>query len=296
MDPRYTLRWLIICCACFAACGCGGGSSSGASDTGATSTTLNTAATALPNNEAAPEPELVTEVEEQVTIALMVLYTPGVAVRFADPDLRIQHLVNVANDVLSGSGARLELELVHVERVTYPDEVTIVQALEDVTFGHHPSVANVTRWRDSVAADLVVLLRPYANDGHCGHAWIGGYGTQGDFSNAVEADYAYSVVAADCSDYVLLHEVGHNLGLAHSRREDPAGGTYPYAAGFGMDNDFVTIMASPTEFNAVRLPFLSTPHRQCNGVPCGISQTDAARGADAVTTLNVVAPQVQAYR
>ena len=68
--------------------------------------------------------------------------------------------------------------------------------LQDLTFARHAAFADTATLRDDVEADLVTLIRPYANDGLCGYAWIGGYGTGGDFGNPAEADYAYSVAGS----------------------------------------------------------------------------------------------------
>lgn len=224
------------------------------------------------------------------------LYSAGVHNLYPDPDLRIQHLFNVANDVLETSGVALAFELAHLEQVAYPDEPGVEAALEAVTLGTDPVFASVAQLRDAVQADVVVLFRPYTTDGMCGYAWIGGYQTDGDFSNPAEADFAYSTVAVDCSDYTLLHELGHNLGLAHSRLEDPDGGSLRYGAGHGSANDFVTIMATPSEFNAVRLPLLASPVLTCNGSPCGVPANDDVNGADAVAALSISKDQVAGYR
>jgi hypothetical protein len=285
----------VLLCILFALTGCGGGGGGGSAPEPATaispqSATTNNSAVTTQNSTVLQQAPAATEIK------LLALYTSGLEQQFTDPDLRVQHLVNVANDVAAQSGVELNLILEHIEWVDYPDHYPISQALDDLTLASHASLNHIPALRDQVEADLVVLVRPYANDGNCGYAWIGGYDTEGDFSNPAEADYGFSVVAGDCSDYTLLHEVGHNMGLAHSRRESPDGGTYDYAVGHGLDSDFVTIMASPTEFNATQLPRFSSPSLVCNGNPCGVAHTNAVDGADAVRTINVSKLQVAEYR
>lgn len=265
------------------ACGGGGGGSSSAP----------VAAAPPPPSQDTPTPSPVEE--DTTTVQLLGVVTPGVADLFADVDLRVQHLVSVANDVLAHSDVRLRFEMTHLEVVGYPDEIDIETALDDLTFARHPELNHIADLRANVQADLVVLFRPYANDGHCGFAWLGGFGTQGDLSNPAERDYGYSVVAANCSDYTLLHELGHNMGLAHSRDETLGAGTFTWARGHGEMNDFVTIMASPAQFNAVRLPRMSSPVLECNGKACGVDGEDEVRGADAVRALGVVKGQVAGY-
>ncbi len=281
-------------CAALTACG-GGGGGGGSSDAPASTPPPQTTAPGNNPPDNPPPADPPTTASETTEIKLLALYTSGVADQFVDPDLRIQHLVNVANDVLAQSGVALTFSANHVEWVDYPDQRPSTQALEELTFGADPSVSHIAGLRNQTESDLVVLFRPYANDGHCGYAWLGGYRTNGDFSDPAEADFGYSVVSANCSDYTLLHELGHNLGLAHSRREDPDGGTFEYALGYGMDGGFATIMASPDEFAAPQLPRLSSPELDCNGEPCGITHT-AANGSDAVRALRISKDQVAEYR
>ncbi len=294
MCVKRSIGFILTALLC-AACGGGGGGSSSADEPSSTSTSAVTSAGPPPPATPPQPPQQSPPPPPTTHIDVLALYTQGVADRFAEPELRINHLVNVANDVLAQNAVALTLVISRTERVDYPDDFGMVQALDDVTFARHIAFDPVGEWRDAANADLVVLLRPYANDGYCGYAWIGGHGTQGDFSNPAEADFGYSVVGANCSDYSLLHEIGHNLGLAHSRREDPQGGTFAYAVGHGVDNDFATIMASPNEFNAARLPRLASPDLVCNGQPCGVVHT-APDGADAVRTLNLTKSKVAGYR
>lgn len=298
MPPATICSALCLCLTLLlSACGGGGGGSSSAPTANAppvTNTATPTAAPAQPESQPDPQPDQEPP-PPGTEIKLLALYSPGVAEQFTSPDLRIQHLVNVANDVVTSSGVELSFALAHIEWVDYPDFAPSPQALDDLTFARDDAFAAVQALRTEHEADLVVLFRSYANDGHCGYAWIGGFQTQGDFSNPNEADYGYSVVSANCSDYTLLHELGHNLGLAHSRREAPDGGTFDYAAGYGMDDRFATIMASPDEFNAPQLPRLSSPELMCNDAPCGVSHTDTNAGSDAVRALNISKDQVANY-
>ncbi len=215
----------------------------------------------------------------RVGIDVLALVSTSVGRQYTDPALRVRHLFAVANDVLESASVALEFNVVQIQTVDYPDGPDASSALDDVTFGSDPSLSGVAALRESVHADLVVLIRPYANDGYCGYAWTGGVGTDGDLSAPVNADFGYAVAASDCSDYVLIHELGHTLGLVHSRRESPDGGSLSYGAGYGRDNDFVTIMATPTLFNAVQLPVLSDPQRNCDGMPCGVDHADPRRTA-----------------
>lgn len=262
--------------------GCGGGGGGGAGEP--------TTATSPPPSAGSPPPD-----SSAIRIRVLGIASDSLDALFTDVAFELQHQINTANDILTANQVDVELVMDYIERVDYPDGYSAETALEHVTFGNHPAFAQVAAIRAARRADLVVLFRPYAGDGQCGFAWIGGYGKNGDFSDPAEADFGYSVVAANCSDYSLLHEVGHNLGLAHSRREDPAGGSYAWGTGFGSDNDFVTIMASPAAFNGTRLPRLSSPDTLCNSSPCGVARTESD-GADARTALQRSAGAVADYQ
>jgi len=114
---------------------CGGGGGSGSSAGTANAPPVATAVTSAP---AAPAPEVQAEAAPPATeIKLLALYSPGVAEQFNSPDLRISHLVNVANDVVTNSGVELSFSLAHIEWVDYPDFTAAPQALDDLTFANH---------------------------------------------------------------------------------------------------------------------------------------------------------------
>ncbi len=293
---RHPGLWLAVLL--LALSGCGGGSPSDPRASHETDgVTTPEHAADEPDHPANTQPELIDEPDAGIVeIRLLAVLTNSTRALYGNPELRVEHLVNVANDVMAQSGLDLEFDLAVIKSVDYPDAYDTATALHHLTFADAPELQSVPDWREAYRADLVVLLRPYVNDGYCGYAWLGGYGSDGDFSHPLEADYGYSVVALDCSDYTLVHELGHNLGLAHSRREDPEGGSFHFGAGHGVDNDFVTVMATPGAFNAVRLPLFSSPALICNDQPCGIDAEHLTEGADAVKAIRQVKSQVADYR
>jgi hypothetical protein len=145
---------------------------------------------------------------------------------------------------------------------------------------------------------MVVLYRPYKTvQGGCGLAWVNGANTNGNFSAPGIKNYMYAHLAINtCGDYVTAHEMGHNMGLRHSRKQDGSGGTFPYALGHGVDGQFVTIMAYQSSFNVDywtgKAYKFSNPALLCKNLPCGVDRNDTVNGADASYTLNITGPQI----
>lgn len=221
--------------------------------------------------------------DEIATVGVLFVYSLSAETLYqGDVSTRLNHIVEVTNQIYIDSEVNIQIEIADTLAVDYSDDILSDEALDDITFKNNEAFTNIEDIRFKAGADMVAFLRP-SNDADpvCGLAW-----GNNDVNNNI--NYMYSHTSIDCPDYVNAHELGHNMGLAHSLDQGDEGYSYPFARGYRIsdsDNGFSTVMAYSTS-NAAKIYKFSNPNILCTELPCGIDRNNAMNGADASYALN----------
>ena len=184
----------------------------------------------------------------------------------ASEDLRaMAHLaIEESNQTFDESGIDLSLELADVFPLDYEQSFSPNWDLDRLMKIDDGYMDEVHDMRDTLKADVVVLLRDNANTS-CGFA--------GEIGASAET--AFTVVNVRCigvGRFTFAHEIGHLLGGAH----DNASGPFAYGHGYAhepADGPKLYTVMTAFRLDTVRLPYWSDPQREVDGIRLGDKDT-----------------------
>lgn len=226
-------------------------------------------------------------------IDVLVVYTPQARRRAGGHRAilaEIDHRVAWTNEAYAASDVVHRLRLVGAAEVDY-DEVERYEDRRRLRRDDDGAMDEVHALRDRLAADAVVLV---TTNGGIAYRFSS---TNSDFSK-----WTFATVSVN-SLTIFAHELGHLMGIAHERQDDPSNWPFPYSHGYVLQGvrdergrDYSTIMQAA----GGNLPRFSNPHQRFRGVPLGVpgeEPTSSVDGpADAARSMNETRRHVANFR
>jgi len=222
-------------------------------------------------------------VDDSVTIDLMIVYTEAsenwanTESGFGDINGAIAQIMNTSQLALDNSETGIKLRLVHSYKTNY-DEVAAAVGFSD-TIGRFRDNAEVNALRNQYGADIVSMLvdiDPEISSGTRGIGYLGSF-----YSGNDQAAFNVNDIRSSANAYVVIHEIGHNMGNAHARTQvsnaaGDKGGLFEYSTGYqSFIWNFATVMGYAEQIP--RIPYFSSPDITFNGATVGTATSNNAR-------------------
>src|SRR5690625_3259195 len=214
--------------------------------------------------------EVPTGQDEAAIIDVMIVYTPAAEAWANRSGGGIRNVINsamaIAQQTVDNSDIDLHFRLVHQDLVHYTETRDSSTDLRNMTNGVIPGVHSL---RNEYGADLVSMFTSTHDVG--GIAWM-------QISRNPEPYYGYSItrVQQAATSATHIHEMGHNMGSAHSRnqRSNPAsesGGVFRYSTGWRWEGNDLRQYTSVMTYmeGATHIEIFSNPASRYMCAPTG---------------------------
>jgi hypothetical protein len=269
---------------------------------------------------------------KDVIIDIVVFYTENFKEDIIiDPETKINSAFTIVNEIFKGSNTGIKFNIVHYELLDYKNNCTAERCSTGQRWNDTQTVMaeygtkGKNQWRFSEkiralkGADYVMILDGKGGDDPTAGQAASGTNNRGyfGFNKDKRTTFVhYGGWGFDIDEVTMAHELGHMFGNSHSRKQsrdifgDNAliAGTFPWATGHAIKDEFATIMPYPDKFgNAVSIKRFSDSSRSdCSyfddpsyvkvvGVACGVDRSDDQNGADAVAAMKIVRYQHEQF-
>lgn len=244
---------------------------------------------------------------EETTIKLMIVYSNG-ALSWINSTSSVENIINqsmaLAQEALDVSDTKVILDLVHTAHVQFDESgIGASDLLANLRINGDGKMDEIHFWREFYEVDIVSMLA-FIND-------VGGIGYRVSTPEGDERlGFNVNRVQQVATSYTLIHEIGHNMGNAHSRNQSvgaasPAGGVFTYSTGWRWigndDKSYASVMtyeSSPIDgVVSIRTPHFSNPDITFKGVPTGsFNIGEPFAPADNARSMREMREAIAAYR
>ncbi|MEQ9308022.1 MAG: T9SS type A sorting domain-containing protein [Balneolaceae bacterium] len=260
-------------------------------------------------SQSSPAAPLIASEDDSVTIDLMIVYTQAaedwaLTSGFGDIAGVIAQSMNLSQTALNNSNTGIDIRLVNTTKTTYNEETDGVDSETRLSrFTQNPSnpvldeefngfMEEIHGIRNTSGADVVSWFVKIED--------TGGLGWRLDSSGG-SPDFAFNLnrVQQVADTFTLIHEVGHNMGNAHSRTQSSSeasggGGLFHYSVGFqNTTSNYHTVMAY-SDNGQQEAPIFSSPNLTYLGTVTG--ENSSTTPSDNSRSLREIKRTVSNYR